>query len=241
MKEQLREFGFSEKEVAVYMALLGLGNAVASDVAKKAKVNRSTTYVVLESLVERSLVVAVERKGVRIYRLAAPEKLVDYLSNTAKRFEHLTSSAKKLLPELKAMYKPEEMAKGPKVHFFEGKAEMKGIYEDTLSSLEGIRAYASVEEAPEKSKHEAKVQVIFPNTRESKMRLEASKEGSANALHSEINIYDDKVIFISPAENSGFIIESKEFAKTLKKAIVTARKETKLASKGVRDLAEGLA
>lgn len=240
MKEQLREFGFSEKEVAVYTSLLGLGNAVASDVAKKAKVNRSTTYVVLESLVERSLVVAVERRGVRIYRLAPPEKLVEYLANSAKRFEHLTASAKKLLPELKAMYKPEEMAKGPKVHFFEGKAEMKGIYEDTLSSLEGIRAYASVEESTSKSKQEAKVQVIFPDTREAKMRLEASKEGSGSAIHSEINIYDDKVIFISPSENSGFIIESKEFAKTLKKAITLSRKEAKLNAEGKR-LAEGLA
>ncbi len=252
MKEQLREFGLSEKEAAVYTALMGLEGAVASDVAKKAKVNRSTTYVVLEALLERGLVEAVERRGVRIYKVTPPEKLVEHLAGTAKRYEHLAASAKKLMPELKAMYRPDgEASRAPKVQFFEGEREVKSVYEDTLSSLEGIRAYASVESADGKAKHEPKVQVIFPSTREAKLRIAETKGEAEEAFRvpsgklgfaSEINIYDNKVIFISPSENSGFIIESREFASTLKKAITSARKEAKQNAKAFGGkLAEGIA
>ncbi|MEK7554975.1 MAG: helix-turn-helix domain-containing protein [Patescibacteria group bacterium] len=234
MKEQLREFGFSEKEASVYLALIGLTSAVASDVAKKSKVNRSTTYVVLESLVERGLVDAIERRGVRIYKSAPPEKLVEYLTANAKKYEHLATNAKKLMPELKAMHHPEkEQGRQPKVQFFEGKNAVQSIYEDTLSSLEGIRAYASVAEG-ENAKRDSKVQIIFPNTKEAKLRIQESKEAGEESVRipsgkvgfsSEINVYDNRVIFITPTGNFGFMIESKEFADTLKRAFVSARKE----------------
>lgn len=50
MKEQLEKLGFSPKEADVYLALLELGTAVVSDVAKKANINRSTTYILLDAL-----------------------------------------------------------------------------------------------------------------------------------------------------------------------------------------------
>ena len=56
LKNGLKELGFSEKESEVYLAMLELGPAAVQDIAKKAGVNRSTTYVMIESLKRRGLI-----------------------------------------------------------------------------------------------------------------------------------------------------------------------------------------
>lgn len=52
----LTEFGLSDKEARIYLALLELEIATAFDTAKHAGINRSSTYVVLESLKKKGLV-----------------------------------------------------------------------------------------------------------------------------------------------------------------------------------------
>ena len=46
--------GFSEKEAAVYLALLELEVAGVTEIAKKSNIKRSSTYVVLESLKQKT-------------------------------------------------------------------------------------------------------------------------------------------------------------------------------------------
>ena len=54
-KEKLQKLGLSDKEASVYLAMLELGPSVVSDIAKKANINRSTVYVVLEFLKKRGI------------------------------------------------------------------------------------------------------------------------------------------------------------------------------------------
>ena len=55
LSKQLRDFGLSENEVSVYIALLQDGSDTAANIAKKAKLNRSTTYVQLDTLMNYGL------------------------------------------------------------------------------------------------------------------------------------------------------------------------------------------
>ena len=54
--QELGHLGLSEKEAAVYLASLELGPAPVQDISHKAKVNRATTYVMIESLMGRGLI-----------------------------------------------------------------------------------------------------------------------------------------------------------------------------------------
>ena len=65
MKEKLEKLGFSPKEADVYISLLELGSAVVSDVAKKAGINRSTAYVLLESLEKKGFVSVSEKDNIK--------------------------------------------------------------------------------------------------------------------------------------------------------------------------------
>jgi len=215
-KKQLEELGLSEKEARVYLALLELGSVPVRDVVKQAKIKRPTAYVVLDSLLERGLINMIDRRGVRIYNSAPPKKLIEYLKIKSDEYSGLADTAKKLLPGLKSLQKKqkEETVK-PKVEVFEGSREMKSVYEDTLASLEAIRAYAYLnDEGKEKAKKDIKVQVVLPDSIKERKQIAQSKE---QAFSPEINVYDNKVVLVSPAEEFALVIESQELASAFKK------------------------
>ena len=58
---ELKKLNFSDKEARVYLALLELGEAPVQHISEKAKVNRATTYVVLEALQKRGVVTTIEK------------------------------------------------------------------------------------------------------------------------------------------------------------------------------------
>lgn len=234
IKQKLQELGFSEKEVNVYLALLELGSGVASDIAQKAKIKRSTTYVILDLLAGRGMTSVVERRGVQVYSPAPPEQLVEYLKGMSLRYTGLADTAKKLLPELKASRKT-PIPSTPKVQMFQGLEGIKTAYKDTLATLEEIRIHAGFTNmvAQENTsgierKHatsDIKIQTVILDTSGDHKQVAPDKEKlrkilltsrSENGFSSEINIYDDRVVFISVTENFALIAESKEFAAMLR-------------------------
>lgn len=246
LADKLEKFGLTDKEARVYLALLEIGTAIVSDVAKKAGVNRSTAYVLLESLVKRGLVGITERKNIRLYTASQPERLIHLLEDNVKKYTELVGLAHSLLPELKSMY----VGSGPKpkIQFFEGAEGIKTAYEDTLTAKETIRAYASIENMhaalpgyfPEYYKRRAKkkihIRAIFPDTPEAKERLKHNKEEERTAylvsadkygFSPEINIYDNKIVFMSLIEKFALIVESEELVGALKKAFELSWEQAK--------------
>ena len=138
-KEKLQKLGLSDKEAGVYLAMLELGPSVVSDIAKRAGVNRSTAYVVLDFLSKRGLITETDSKTAKLYNAAPPEKLVDHIENLSNKYKDLAKVAKELLPELKSVRKikkEKEESSKPKIYFVEGYKNIQNVYEDTLSSLE---------------------------------------------------------------------------------------------------------
>lgn len=237
IEEKIINYGLSQKEARVYLTLLEIGTSLVTDVAKKADINRSTAYVVLESLAKNGLVSITERKNIRLYTPAPPERIILNLENNAKKYVELVGSAKLILPELKSIYSGS--GPKPKIQFFEGIEGIKTAYEDTLTSKETIRAFASIESMhaalpgffPDYYKRRAgkniKIRSIFPDTPEARERVKNNKEEKREAIlvpkekysfTPEINIYDNKVVFLSLKERFALIIESEELADALKKS-----------------------
>jgi sugar-specific transcriptional regulator TrmB len=213
-----------------------LGTAIVSDIAEKSGINRSTTYVLLQSLADRGLVSISEQRNIKLFSVAPPERLIQYMQDSVKKHTELVGLAHNLLPELKSMY----VGVGPKprVQFFEGLEGLKTAYEDTLTSKEVIRAYASIENMHEalpdyfpeyyqrRSQRKIAIRAIFPDTPGAQERVKHNKAEAREALlvpsdkyafSPEINIYDNKIVFMSLAEKFSLIIESQELADALKK------------------------
>ncbi len=122
------KLGLSEKEAKVYLAALELGGQAAQDIAKKAGVNRATTYVILLSMIKRGLASSFT-KGKKTYFAAEPPEQLDHLLRKQEEqiFEQ-RRDLEKMIPELRALYNRAEAK--PKIRFFEGYEGIRTMIEE---------------------------------------------------------------------------------------------------------------
>ena len=231
----LGEIGFSEKESRIYLALLELEQATANEVARKADINRTSAYDVLEVLIKRGVVSKYKKKARTFFMVGDPRKLISYLEHEKGDFEKTIEKQERkiteVLPELVSLQNP--LSTRPKVQFFEGVKGMREAYEDTLTAKDGILAYANVETVhagipnffPEyyqrRTREKVPIKAIFPQNEASRERASHNREELRQTkflphkemtFSPEVNIYNNKVLIASWREKMAIIIESKEFA-----------------------------
>src|SRR3989304_1315698 len=235
MKDKLISIGLSENEAKVYLALLELGKGTVSEITRKANLNRTTGYDVLDGLVNKGLASVSGKEPKQEYVAESPDKIEILLKNKLAQDEEHLERIKSVIPELKSIH---NVTGRPKVRFYEGTSGLIEVYEDTLTSHETILAYATVDDMhralpkyfPEYYKRRAEkgvaIRAIIPATEIGKERASKDKEEMRETalippdkyyFSPEINIYDDKVMIASWREKLGIIIESAEIADAMKK------------------------
>ena len=103
LEKYLEELGLSDKEAVVYLALLQFDNAAPWQIAEKTKLNRSTVYVVLESLEKKGLASETNVGKTVHYQAAAPERLETYVEQQELKLEELGKRLKDIIPQIKAV------------------------------------------------------------------------------------------------------------------------------------------
>ena len=84
----LKNFGLSEKEIAVYLALIELGPSSVRDLAAKSKVNRGTTYDILKSLINLGIVSYYNKESKQYFISEPPEKLLEAIDRKKEDLEN---------------------------------------------------------------------------------------------------------------------------------------------------------
>lgn len=245
IKLNLQSFGFSEKEATVYVALLELGKGTVRQISSKAGINRTTCYDILGSLANKGLVTVSGKEPKSEYAVEPPGAITTYLKKVAEDMKEHIKKSEAIVPELELLHAKQNR---PKIRFYEGKEGLEHVYEDTLTSSEPIRAYATVDDMhnalpnyfPEYYKRRAgkniSIRAIVPETPMSRERkthnLEEKREiafvpADKYYFSPEINIYDNKVMIASWRENLGIIIESHEISDAMKKIYELAWAEAK--------------
>ncbi|WP_148415009.1 TrmB family transcriptional regulator sugar-binding domain-containing protein [Haloferax sp. KTX1] len=87
VRERLKAFGFSDKEVDTYVALLEQGEAKASDLAQRAGVSKRYVYNVLGEFEDRGLVEVNDHETPTTIRAVDPAVVVRQLSNQLSSLE----------------------------------------------------------------------------------------------------------------------------------------------------------
>jgi sugar-specific transcriptional regulator TrmB len=225
--------GMHPKEAKIYAQLLPLGTQPASVIAKKIGTPRSTTSLYLEELSKKGLVAKSKKGNSFVYFVESPQALVEYLEHKKLTQDALVDKqiqqAKNLLPELQSFHGNSPTR--PKISFYEGKEGLMKVYEDTLTSSENLRSFASVDNMhktlpgyfPEYYKRRTEkgisIRSVHPDTPVARERVtrdaEESRESaliSSKKYHftPEIQFYDGKVNIASWKEKLGIIIESQE-------------------------------
>jgi sugar-specific transcriptional regulator TrmB/O-methyltransferase involved in polyketide biosynthesis len=96
MERILQEIGFTEKEAMTYLALLKIGAAPASKVARETGYERSSTYYLLIRMLEKGYVAEYILKGVRHFVVTSPSKLRDKIEEKKQILEESLDKLQKL-------------------------------------------------------------------------------------------------------------------------------------------------
>lgn len=232
ISEILNKIGLSDKEAAVYLALLELGTATVYPIATKAGIKRPTTYLILDQLQQKGLVGIVPHTKKALYTAESPERL---LAEMHRKEELL----KRFLPNMLALYNVKK--EKPQVQLFEGKEGVRLVYNKIFES-DSVWFFGTIQEVlkidPEaweeflKKAKERKFQIrdFLIRTPEDEAYAKRVKADQAYRDHYEIRflpqnfrfandnaIFGDNVVFFSfRPQIFAVMITSREIAQSLK-------------------------
>ena len=118
LRRELIHMGLSEKEACVYLASLELGSAVVQDIAKKANVNRATTYVCIEALAARGLMSTFVKGKKRYFSGETPERLLSIVRLQRLELEEKEKEVESIIPRLMALFNAD--GEKPQIRYLEG-------------------------------------------------------------------------------------------------------------------------
>jgi sugar-specific transcriptional regulator TrmB len=161
MIDVLQQYWFTEKEAKVYLAVLSLGSAPWSTIARHAWENRVTVYTILRDLGERGIITHIVKGNMRFFSAIWPDVLLKQLEEKYVQF-------KEKVPYLLAM--TQQNSASAKLTFYEGEQGIKNMYNDLLTSTITIKSFLGLDYSH--AKHLIKyLQTVFVPTRvKSKIR-----------------------------------------------------------------------
>lgn len=133
-----KKLGLSDKETAVYLALLEHGASSVRDLAGAANLNRGTAYDILKKLQEAGLVSFFHKDTKQQFAAEDPDKILKLLAVREDEFKKTEEKIKELIPELKSLQ--ERGGDKPVTKFYEGRAGVKFILDDVLTSTKETEA-----------------------------------------------------------------------------------------------------
>jgi len=234
VQQILQKFGFSDKEIRVYLALLKHGPSPVRKIAAATEINRGTTYDILKSLKEQGLISYYHQATHQYFVAEDPERLNDLLNEKQRTLENARQELKAAIPVLRSMH---ELGGGkPVVKFYDGANGIRTILLDVLDTMERapIKEYCVYSSADirqylyekfsdftdQRIKRKIAVKIIALGEGGQELGMDerrwlTQKEGAPTY----IIIYHDKTALISVTEDKtplGIIIEDAGLAQTQK-------------------------
>ena len=133
-KEALKSIGLNEKETAIYLAALELGQETVSRIAQKAAIKRPTAYIILDSLIQRGLINTASKGKKILYGAESSEKLNSVIAEKQR-------ALKIAMPFLQALNNRHQTK--PQIRFYEGKEGVRRIYDEIFAASD-LRFWGSI-------------------------------------------------------------------------------------------------
>ncbi|MDD5396562.1 MAG: helix-turn-helix domain-containing protein [Candidatus Moranbacteria bacterium] len=209
----LLDFGLTEQEAQTYLTLFKLGGSTASALAKEAGLKRTTVYPILKALSQKGCVLVYFKKNQQYYYAQNPNKLAGVLE---KKLDFFNS----IIPLFESMEK--KQAKTIGLRFIETKEELENFYNDVLyqyknkkyrvigntNEWESIDPEFFANYRKERAQLNTKIKLLLStdsqvsNPTEKSLLREFKYLPEKYKFKSTMNIFDDKVLIISPSQSS---------------------------------------
>ncbi len=126
VEQALKQYGFTENEAAVYVALLKSLESTAFEVAKSTEIPRATVYLILESLKKQGFISQFRKNNVAYFTPESP----NHLLNLLKKKEDVVNE---IMPQIRAL--AGRRIDTPVAKLYVGIEGVKTGFEDILETL----------------------------------------------------------------------------------------------------------
>jgi len=233
--KELQQYGLTDKEAEVYLALLELGSSSILQLSSKTKINRTTLYYTIENLLLKRFLSQSKQGKQTVYVAEHPETIKQLFKEKLKKFDTL-------LPELVTLMNKDAIK--PVLKYYEGIEGVKEVYrasiqaqEDEIKAFTGIESlqvrdkalilFIQKEYIPGRKKHNKLAKLVLPDNelgvqmhKRDKQEFRESRllPASTYNFECEIMCYDNVVSMISYHTHEVFAvsIESQTIANTMK-------------------------
>ena len=223
----LEDLGLSHAEARLYLTLLEEGPSTTGPLIDATKLQSSTVYHVLGSLLEKGLVNYILKGKVKVFQAESPEEFLLFLDEKRARFQEILPLLKQ-----KEVHREKQTAR-----VFEGMKGLRAAMNDVLLTLKRGEEYYFFQ-VPTKEFQKEKVQRVFRRfhldrdargirvkgltLKENKKAMQAVHQGlrysqlrfTSEILPLGLVIYKDKVITLDWEGPTAFVIQSSAVAES---------------------------
>jgi len=229
--KNLQQIGLGEAEATIYSALIKSPKMTVSEIARATDIKRATCYQYLDLLLVRDFIIRIPVGKRMFYSAISPKKI---LASEKKRHAAFEAAVEDMAKQY------DESTHKPQVAFYEGKREIKNIYEDLFKTVGDVYSIfppkAFFENFTEEEydefdkslsrhafksrdlivhdKHFRQVdQIRKKNGYENKITKKLPETFKSNV---DVLIYNNKVALVSLRDLSALVIESNDIAELFK-------------------------
>jgi sugar-specific transcriptional regulator TrmB len=237
LHELFDAFKLNDKERKVAQCLCNSGPQRASIVAKEVEISRNTVRGILDKLVGDGFLVRSRKKNTHHYAIETAEGLRRAISVRRRKMLEDSDQQLQALERSASSLTNVSRSRRPQVTFYEGFDGIRNVMEDTLTSREHLRSWASFDINQEtlpayfrtyykrRARRGIRMVSIHPDTPLARRHHSQDKKELRKSLlipikrfnlTPEIQVYDNKLNIVSWRDKIGVIVESEEIARAIK-------------------------
>lgn len=130
LEKIFNDFGLTNYETKIYLALIEIGEATTGQILKKASIHSGKIYQILESLKKKGFVSEITKNRVKKYFSVEPNQILEFFEKKRESIQKQEESFKEILPKL--IKKIGENKEKTQIEIFTGLVGMKKAFEKEI-------------------------------------------------------------------------------------------------------------
>lgn len=143
IKDTLSDLGLTEKEITFFLANYLLGPSSINSIAKRSRLERSTTYLVAQDLIKKGFIIEDFKQYNKSLTTVEPQVLIRMLAAKQRKIGRHELALQENLPTLQALYQASEIR--PRVRTYEGATGIISVWKDILSVSQEVLLWTNQE------------------------------------------------------------------------------------------------
>ena len=228
---ELERAGLLKNDRSVYLALLEIGSATVSNLARKTGLHRSYVYDILDKLIDFGLVSFTIKNNKKFFNAENPERIIGFIENRREEIEKNKEVIRRVLPKL--IERQKTALEKQEARVFIGKEGIKSILEDVLTIGENFVGFGAEGKFKEiykwyftnwqkrRMKQKISYRIIYNKRLEGKRPTKEQRLVQVRFLPEKYDfpatsiVYGNKVAILLWGESPiGFVLESKDVVKS---------------------------